>query len=506
MLELGFTQGRACPCIFLHANRQLYSTIHDDDLTTAGCKQDLDWCEAALSGHYGITKGCRLGPGKADSKQGLILNRVIRLNEEGLEYEADPRQAERILEEIGLKSANSAAAPRVELLAQQISEDKELPASKCTAYRARAARGNFLAIDRHDAQFASKELCRWMSKPTEPVMSGIKRMCRYLGGKPRRVFLYPFQDADTVDCYSDTGWSGCTRTRKSTSGGCLMLGCRVMTTWNTTQPSVSLSSAVAEFYGVVKASGLALGQQSLLRDLGLEVPIRVWTDSSAARDIWARHGAGKLCHIATHALWVQEKLRNTLIDQRKARGEGNLADVLTKHLARVRIEYPMKRVGCVFRRGRPDGAPQLIRGTTEEAEELNAISAEDDDKIEMHDEKVLPHRYTIGDIDCIFPLAWASPADEDEEVLEKQAEWELREPTPPLATRSIAAPTSIVATPTSTSTFCLPIGPASPTISRSPAGPASSTVSASSAGAACGSTGKSRTGARLQPCRTSDST
>ena len=64
-----------------------------------------------------------------------------------------------------------------------------------------------------------------------------------------------------------------------------MMGEHVIKTWSATQPTVSLSSGEAEFYGVVKASGLALGQQSLLRDLGFEMPVRVWTDSAAAMDL-----------------------------------------------------------------------------------------------------------------------------------------------------------------------------------------------------------------------------
>ena len=44
-------------------------------------------------------------------------------------------------------------------------------------------------------------------------------------------------------------------------------------------PSISLSSGEAEYYGVVKATGIALGQQSFMRDLGMAVDVRVWTDS-----------------------------------------------------------------------------------------------------------------------------------------------------------------------------------------------------------------------------------
>ena len=74
-----------------------------------------------------------------------------------------------------------------------------------------------------------------------------------------------------------------------------MVGSHIIKTWSSTQPTVSLSSAEAEFYGVVKAAGLVLGQQSIYRDLGIEMPVRVWTDSAAAMEICARQGLGKPC-------------------------------------------------------------------------------------------------------------------------------------------------------------------------------------------------------------------
>ena len=145
------------------------------------------------------------------------------------------------------------------------------------------------------------------------------------------MFCYPFQEAESIECYSDTDWAGCARTRKSTSGGFLMLGRHVLKTWSSTQPTISLSSGEAEFYGVVKAAGLALGQQSVLRDLGVELPVRVWTDSSAAIGICSRQGLGKLRHIQTHTLWIQEKVSLGTMELRKVRGEVNPADLFTKH-------------------------------------------------------------------------------------------------------------------------------------------------------------------------------
>ena len=108
-----------------------------------------------------------------------------------------------------------------------------------------------------------------MSSPMETSKAAMKRMGRYLIGHKRMVYTYPFQRAEGIDVYSDTDWSGCPRTRRSTSGGCIMIGKHCIRTWSSTQPSVTLSSGEAEFYGLVKAAGAGLGHQSLMKDVGM---------------------------------------------------------------------------------------------------------------------------------------------------------------------------------------------------------------------------------------------
>ena len=153
-----------------------------------------------------------------------------------------------------------------------------------------------------------------MANPTDCSQAALRRLVRYLSGRKRLVYRYPWQTADTLECYSDTDWAGCPRTRKSTSGGCLMFGSHVIKTWSSTQPSISLSSGEAEYYGVVKAAGLALGQQSLMRDLGISARVRVWTDSSAAIGICGRSGLGKLRHVQTHTLWCRNRSARVLLN------------------------------------------------------------------------------------------------------------------------------------------------------------------------------------------------
>ena len=65
-----------------------------------------------------------------------------------------------------------------------------------------------------------------MSNPSEGDLVAIKRLCRFLQGLPRVVQRIDFGDfsPSIVKAYVDSDCVGCRKTRKSTSGGVLMLG------------------------------------------------------------------------------------------------------------------------------------------------------------------------------------------------------------------------------------------------------------------------------------------
>ena len=257
MIKLGFTQGVACPCVFHHREQSLVCSVHDDDFTTAGAKPDLDWFETELEARYELRRGGRIGPGGNDEKEGRVLNRVVRWTDAGLEYEADPRQAERLIEAVGLDdSCKSIVTPGLKATKEQIEAEVALDADEHTPYRGNGARGNYLGPDRPDIQYCAKEICRWMSAPTNLGQDALKRLCRYLLGRKRLVFKYPWQSTGTLECYSDTDWAGCPKTRKLTSGGCLMLGAHLLKSWSSTQPSISLSSGEAEYHSVYPSISL----------------------------------------------------------------------------------------------------------------------------------------------------------------------------------------------------------------------------------------------------------
>ena len=83
------------------------------------------------------------------------------------------------------------------------------------------------------------------------------------------------------------------------------------------------------------------------------------TDSSAARSISLTRGAGIVRHVEVRELWVQERVRRGELSIIKVRGEENVADGLTKHVERHKVEQYMKDFGFVLRDGRHELRPHL---------------------------------------------------------------------------------------------------------------------------------------------------
>jgi hypothetical protein len=127
--------------------------------------------------------------------------------------------------------------------------------------------------------------------------------------------------------------------------------------WSTTQKAITLSSGEAELGGVVKAASEALGLQSVAEDLGIRLRIALCTDSSAAVGICRRAGIGRVRHLAVGQLWIQELVRDEVVDLFKVKGELNPADMLTKPLGRVMLDGHMERLLLHRMEGRAASAP-----------------------------------------------------------------------------------------------------------------------------------------------------
>ena len=159
--------------------------------------------------------------------------------------------------------------------------------------------------------------------------------------------------------YVDTDFAGCKATRRSTSGGLVMLGGHCIRHWSTTQSTIALSSAEAELHGIAKGAAQGIGLRSLAKDLSIELEVVVLTDAAAAIGIVRRRGLGKVRHLDVTDLWLQEKVREGDIQVEKVAGTENPADALTKVLARPLLAKHLAFMGLFPEEGRVASAPKL---------------------------------------------------------------------------------------------------------------------------------------------------
>ena len=225
LASLGFTRGAGYPCLFCHHDRGIWTLVHGDDYVSAGRPGKLAWLKAELEKCY-ETKTQVVGPCESGMSEGKVLNRVLRWQPCGWELEADPRHCELVIEQLGLHKSKSLSTPGNVDDDRETEEDKvELAGRDVTRFRGLAARINYLALDRSAIQFASKEVCREMCKPTRRSLNRLTHLARDLIARPRVIWQFAYQYwPKGLVVNVDSNWAGCRRTRKSTSGGIYQLG------------------------------------------------------------------------------------------------------------------------------------------------------------------------------------------------------------------------------------------------------------------------------------------
>ncbi|GKD86994.1 ribonuclease H-like domain-containing protein, partial [Tanacetum coccineum] len=141
------------------------------------------------------------------------------------------------------------------------------PVSDPTLYRSLAGSLQYLTFTRPDISYAVQQVCLYMHDPREPHFSALKRILRYVRGTlDYGLQLFSSSTTDLV-AYSDADWAGCPTTRRSTSGYCVFLGNNLLSWSSKRQPTLSRSSAEAEYRGVANAVAETCLLRNLLREL-----------------------------------------------------------------------------------------------------------------------------------------------------------------------------------------------------------------------------------------------
>lgn len=228
--------------------------------------------------------------------------------------------------------------------------------------RAMSARINFLSADRADPQYCSKEARRNMFASTRGDSAKLNRIGIYLLHKKRVAHIYKWQaPCSSTSIQVDWNGAGCLRTRRSTTGMCILHGDHLIRSISRTQANVALSSAEAELYAMVHAGSEGLGARAMGLDVGRDLSPHLHVDASIAIGIAQRKGFGKVRHLDAQSFWSRDALRDRRLQLHKIAGKENAGDVLTKTLDSKTLEYLMGRVGLVSLSDRPAASPELTK-------------------------------------------------------------------------------------------------------------------------------------------------
>ncbi|GJX11244.1 putative ribonuclease H-like domain-containing protein [Tanacetum coccineum] len=130
----------------------------------------------------------------------------------------------------------------------------------------------YLTSSRPDIMFAVCACARFQVTPKVSHSHVVKRIFRYLKGQPKLGLWYPRNSPFDLVAYFDSDYAEAILDRKSTTGGCQFLRCRLISWQCKKQTVVATSSTKVEYVAVASCCGQVLWIQNQMLDYGLAPP------------------------------------------------------------------------------------------------------------------------------------------------------------------------------------------------------------------------------------------
>lgn len=210
-------------------------------------------------------------------------------------------------------------------------------------------------VSRPDIMYAVSVVSRYLSNPKPVHWSAVKRIFRYLRGTTSLGITYGRSNTELVG-YTDSDYAGDSDTRRSTSGYVFKIGGGAVTWMSQRQKVVALSTTEAEYIAASEATKEAIWLRLLLSGIGVNMdnPIEMRLDNQGSIKLIGNPQFHKRTkHIDVRYHFIREKFENGDIDVSYVPSEDELADILTKGLAknvfqRLRGEIGVDKFSPVF--------------------------------------------------------------------------------------------------------------------------------------------------------------
>lgn len=256
--------------------------------------------------------------------------------------------AQKLLEKGGMADCNPCHVPMEPKL--KLSKTSTAPLVDATSFRSIVGGLRYLVNSRPDLAFAVGYVSRFMAEPHEDHMAAVKHILRYVAGTRSHGLWYSRGQPGELELlgYIDSDIAGDLDDRKSTSGGLFFLTRSPITWLSQKQKVVALSSCEAEYVAASTAACQAVWLAGLLQEImGTPVtPPVLKVDNKSAIALTknpVHHDRSK--HIQTRFHFIRECVEAGKINIEFASSADQLADILTKPLARVRFQELWRRIG-----------------------------------------------------------------------------------------------------------------------------------------------------------------
>ncbi|XP_074276920.1 uncharacterized protein LOC141600577 [Silene latifolia] len=234
-----------------------------------------------------------------------------------------------ILQEVGLLGCKPVSTPIEQQNQLGCSGSKFL--TNPEPYRRLVGRLVYFVVTRPDLSYSVHLLSQFMSAPREDHWNAALRVVRYLKGTPGQGILLSALSTLKLSGWCDSDWAKCPESRRSLTGWLMFLGSSPISWKTKKQPTVSLSSAEAEYRALRAFTCEVKWLKGLLGDLGVShpTPVAIFSDSKSA------------LHIAQNPVFMNLGL----IAPSHVSTIVQLADVLTKALGVSQFTSLVRKLG-----------------------------------------------------------------------------------------------------------------------------------------------------------------
>ncbi|GJY04878.1 putative ribonuclease H-like domain-containing protein, partial [Tanacetum coccineum] len=323
LLKNGYRRGTIDKTLFIKKDKHdiILVQVYVDDIIFGSTKKS--WCdefEALMKSRFQMSSMGELT---------FFLGLQVKQKADGIFISQDKYVAE-ILKKFDFANVKTASTP-IETQ-KPLVKDEEASDVDVHLYRSMIGSLMYLTASRPDIMFAVCACSRFQVTPKSSHLSAVKRIFRYLKGKPKLGLWYPRVSSFDLESYSDSDYAGENLDRKSTTGGCQFLGRRLISWQCKKQTIVATSTTEAEYVAAASCCGQVLWIQNQMLDYGFNfMNTKIYIDNESTICIVKNpvyHSKTK--HIAIRHHFIRDAYEKKLIQVLKIHTDDNVADLLTK--------------------------------------------------------------------------------------------------------------------------------------------------------------------------------